>query len=104
MPVCTVLYSTVLHDFSEPSFVCNRNSLQYFGARTSTTLFETDELMERLCDNLRIDELGCCRVLRHARFGSHAFSGALFTDAPATSPLLEELTRRHGGNSSSESN
>lgn len=68
--------------------------MQYYGAHTSTTLFETDELMERLCGNLHVEELGCCRVLRHSRFGSHAFSGCLFTDAPATSQLLAQLTQR----------
>jgi hypothetical protein len=76
-------------DFIDPA-----SGMPFFGARTSTTLFETDELMERMCNNLSIDELGCCRVLRHARFGSHAFSGCLFTDAPASSPLLAQLTQR----------
>ena len=56
-------------------------TLQYLGPFVHATLFETDELYEYM--GMRIESLSCCRVVSHPKWGTHAFIGTIFTDAPA---------------------
>ncbi|KAF0312825.1 Methylmalonic aciduria and homocystinuria type D protein, mitochondrial [Amphibalanus amphitrite] len=54
-------------------------------------LIETDDRLGRL--GFEIDDLGCCKVIRHAVWGSHVFIGCLFTDAPLDDPRLSDDSR-----------
>lgn len=72
-------------DFIDPS-----SGLPFYGPYTNRPLFETDERLSLL--GLRVDDLGCCRVLRHPLWGTNVFVGTIFTVAPLqNSRVMETL-------------
>lgn len=65
---------------------------QYLGQNTNASLYETDERYRKL--GFEIDDLGCCKVIRHHIWGTHSYIGCLFTNAPTTVPILEMMTKK----------
>uniref|UniRef100_A0A3B3UA28 Metabolism of cobalamin associated Db n=1 Tax=Poecilia latipinna TaxID=48699 RepID=A0A3B3UA28_9TELE len=73
-------------DFIDPT-----SGLAFFGSYTNNTLFETDERYAQL--GFRIEDLGCCRAVRHSLWGTHVFVGTIFTSATAGASILEKLLK-----------
>uniref|UniRef100_UPI0037E7365A metabolism of cobalamin associated Db isoform X1 n=3 Tax=Semicossyphus pulcher TaxID=241346 RepID=UPI0037E7365A len=71
-------------DFIDPS-----SGLAFFGPYTNLPLFETDERYSQL--GFRVEDLGCCRVIRHALWGTNVFVGTIFTNAPPSSDIMRKL-------------
>ncbi|XP_061547679.1 metabolism of cobalamin associated Db isoform X3 [Phycodurus eques] len=62
---------------------------KFFGPFTNNTLFETDDRYRLL--GFQIEDLGCCKVIRHPLWGAHAFVGIIFTNAPPGSLVMENF-------------
>ncbi|XP_010077131.1 PREDICTED: methylmalonic aciduria and homocystinuria type D protein, mitochondrial [Pterocles gutturalis] len=72
-------------DFVDPS-----SGLAFFGPYTNNTLFETDERYRHL--GFYVDDLGCCKVIRHIMWGTHVVVGSIFTNAEPDSPIMRKLS------------
>ncbi|KAJ8024910.1 Methylmalonic aciduria and homocystinuria type D-like, mitochondrial [Holothuria leucospilota] len=89
--ICQVLKSAgYWADFIDPS----SGQAQFIGtSNPNTSLFETDERFKQL--GFEIEDLGCCKCIRHTVWGTHAFVGTIFTNAPADSDIIRDLLTRN---------
>ncbi|KFM80771.1 Methylmalonic aciduria and homocystinuria type D protein, mitochondrial, partial [Stegodyphus mimosarum] len=60
---------------------------------TDAVMFATDLRYRRL--GFTIDDLGCCRIISHAIWGTHVFVGAIFTNAALDSSEIQEIVDVH---------
>jgi len=74
-------------DFIDPT-----SGRPYLGSFTNSTLFETDERYKQLGFN--IEDLGCCKVMKHVLWGSYAFVGTIFTSAPLDDAAIQSVLSR----------
>lgn len=71
-------------DFIDPS-----SGQPYYGASGSDNLTETDDRMRHF--GFSVEDLGCCKCLRHSSWGTHVFVGVIVTTAPTTSTIISSL-------------
>ncbi|VDI30719.1 Hypothetical predicted protein [Mytilus galloprovincialis] len=87
--ICNVLMEAgYWADFIDPS--CGK---PFLGPHTNATMFETDERYRTF--GFEIDDLGCCKVLRHHLWGTHSYVGCLFTDAPLDHPFISAMKAKN---------
>ncbi|NXV66362.1 MMAD protein, partial [Molothrus ater] len=72
-------------DFIDPS-----SGLAFFGPYSNNPLLETDERYRHL--GFAVDDLGCCKVIRHNLWGTHVLVGSIFTNAEPDSPIMRRLS------------
>merc|ERR550519_42644 len=71
-------------DFIDPS--CGQ---AYFGPYSNSTLFETDDRYNSL--GFRVEDLGCCKVITHKKWGDNVFVGSIVTTANKNHPAIASI-------------
>ncbi|XP_035211774.1 cobalamin trafficking protein CblD-like [Stegodyphus dumicola] len=74
-------------------FIHPNSGKPHFNPVTDAVMFATDLRYRRL--GFTIDDLGCCRIISHAIWGTHVFVGAIFTNASLESSEIQEIVAVH---------
>ncbi|XP_064574318.1 cobalamin trafficking protein CblD [Zonotrichia leucophrys gambelii] len=82
---CAISAEGYWADFIDPS-----SGLAFFGPYSNNPLLETDERYRHL--GFAVDDLGCCKVIRHHLWGTHVLVGTIFTNAEPDSPIMRKLS------------
>ncbi|XP_065052615.1 cobalamin trafficking protein CblD-like isoform X1 [Rhopilema esculentum] len=75
-------------DFIDPA-----SGKAFFSDHSNSTLFETDERFNHL--GFTIDDLGCCKVIRHKLWSTNVFVGTIFTNAPTDCEIFKHFSPPH---------
>jgi len=86
---CKELCSRVKEEGYFSDFIDPCSGTPHYSAHSSTTLSETDERLRLL--GLRIEDLGCCKVISHHSFGRHVIVGIVVTNAPKGVGVLQDI-------------
>jgi len=73
-------------DFIDPC-----SGTPHYSGHSATTMSETDEKYRLL--GFRIEDLGCCKVISHNRFGRNVFVGCVVTNASSRSGVIEDIVQ-----------
>jgi len=71
-------------DFIDPS-----SGTPHFSSHTNHTLFETNESYRLL--GFTIEDLGCCKVISHSKFGRNVFVATIVTNAAEGSDVMDNI-------------
>ena len=64
-------------DFIDPS-----SGLPHFSSCNAEPLTDCDEDFTQLSSDLELEDIGCCRALKHIDWGFEVFAGVIFSNAP----------------------
>jgi len=71
-------------DFIDPA-----SGTPHYSPHTNSTLFETNETYRAL--GFEIDDLGCCKVISHLKFGHNVFVTTIVTNCSVENDVMESL-------------
>ena len=80
--ICLSVTATVTAAGYWCDFIDPTSGMPYHGCYSNETLTDCDEDFHRLSDILSLEDIGCCRALRHTDWDFNVFAGLLVTDAP----------------------
>ncbi|KRX27387.1 Methylmalonic aciduria and homocystinuria type D -like protein, mitochondrial [Trichinella nelsoni] len=83
--VCTIRDHGYWADFIDPF-----SGKPFYSGYTNATLFETDERYSLL--GFTVEDMVCCKVIKHPKFGSNVVVGTVFTNAPEYSAIIKEFS------------
>lgn len=80
---------------SYADFINPETGRPYFGKvwRNVKPIFETHQAFDEL-EKLKIEDIGCCKVMTHADFGKNVVVGTIFTESKMDSWVIEYLLKK----------
>jgi len=87
--ICKELCGRLKDDGYWADFIDPSSGTPHYSAHSNSTLFETSETYRAL--GFQIEDLGCCKVISHIKFGHHVFVTTVVTNCSVETDVMENL-------------